>query len=197
MREMIKMVVVLTLISAFSGGLLAAIKNGTIDRIENQKLEYVKGPAIREILEGAGNDPVVDRFTLKYGETEESFFVGVFNGAADAVAFETYGKGYGGDIGVMIGVNVKDDSIVGVGVTTHSETPGLGARAKTDPGFVAQFKGKPLTETFTVRPDGGQVDVLSGATVTTRGVSAALTEAGKLYNALKPQIEEKLKSYSK
>ncbi len=197
MREMIKMVVVLTLLSAFSGGLLAAIKNSTSERIENQKLEYVKGPAIREIFEGSSNDPIADRFKLPFGETEESFFVGVFNGTPAAVAFETFGKGYGGDIGVMVGVNVADGNIVGVGVTTHNETPGLGARAKSDPDFVAQFKGQPLIEDFKVRSDGGQVDALSGATFTSRGVSAALTDAGKLYKALKPKIEEKLKSFSK
>lgn len=197
MREMINMVVVLTLISAFSGGLLAAIKNSTQDRIENQKLEFVKGPAIREIFQGSSNDPIADRFKLKYGETEESFFVGVFNGKPDAVAFETYGKGFGGDIGVMIGVNVTDDKIVGVGITELHETPGVGARAKTEPDFVAQFKEKPFTGAFKIRADGGQVDALSGATVTSRGVSGALTDAEKMYKELKPQIEEKLKSFSK
>lgn len=197
MREMINMVVVLTLISAFSGGLLAKLKDGTAERIDNQKLEFVKGPAIREIFQGSSNDPIADRFKLKIGETEESFFVGKFDGASNSVAFETFGKGFGGEIGVMVGVNLKDDTIVGVGVTTHNETPGLGARAKTDPDFAAQFKGKPLTEDFKVRPDGGQVDALSGATVTSRGVAGALTDAGKLYKELKPQIEEKLKSISK
>jgi electron transport complex protein RnfG len=194
---MINMVVVLTLISAFSGGLLAAIKNSTADRIENQKLEFVKGPAIREILQGAGNDPITDRFKLKYGDTEESFFVGIFDGKPDSVAFETYGKGYGGEIGVMVGVNVTDNKIVGVGITTHNETPGVGARAKTEPDFTAQFKGDPLTGTFKIRADGGQVDALSGATFTSRGVASALTDAEKMYTELKPKIEEKLKSFSK
>jgi len=197
MREMIKMVVVLTLISAFSGGLLAAIKDSTSDRIENQKLEFVKGPAIREILKGSSNDPIADRFKLKSGDTEESFFVGKFDGAANSVAFETFGKGFGGDIGVMVGVNLKDDKLIGVAVTTHNETPGVGALAKTDPDFVAQFKGKPFTGVFKVRADGGQVDALSGATVTSRGVSAALSDGEKMYKNLKPQIEEKLKSFSK
>jgi electron transport complex protein RnfG len=50
MREMIKMVVVLTVLSSFSGGLLAALRDGTKDKIENQQLEFVKGPAIRKIL---------------------------------------------------------------------------------------------------------------------------------------------------
>jgi len=197
MREMLSMVVVLTLISAASGGLLAAIKNGTEKQIEDQKLKFVQGPALKEIFEQSSNDPVMDRFSLKSDDAEKSFFVGVFEGKADAVAFETFGKGYGGDIGVMVGVNTTDDTIVGVRVTTHQETPGLGARAKTDLGFVNQFAEQSITEPFKVRTDGGQVDALSGATFTSRGVSAGLTRAGELYKQMKPKIEENLKRFPK
>jgi electron transport complex protein RnfG len=197
MREMIQMVVVLTVLSFVSGGLLAYVKDGTKDKIEFQQLTFVKGPAIKAILKGATNDPITDRFKLKDGDVERSFFVGVFDGKPKIVAFESSGKGFGGDLGLMVGVNLEDGKIAGVGVTTHSETPGVGSRAKTDPTFVAQFPGMPIAETFKVKADGGQVDALSGATVTSRGVSAALTEAGKIYEKLKPQIEDKAKTYSK
>jgi electron transport complex protein RnfG len=197
MREMIQMVVVLTVLSCVSGGLLAAIKNGTKEKIEYQQLVYVKGPAIRSILEGASNDPITDRFKLADEGAEHSFFVGVFNGQPDTVAFETFGKGYGGDIGVMVGIKISDGKIAGVGVTTHQETPGVGARAKTDPKFVAQFNGMAVEENFAVKTDGGQVDALSGATITSRGVAAALTEAGKIYADLKPQIAEQVKAFAK
>ncbi|MCP4368156.1 MAG: RnfABCDGE type electron transport complex subunit G [Deltaproteobacteria bacterium] len=197
MREMIKMVVVLTVLCTFSGGLLAAIRSGTKDKIEYQQLKFVKGPAIKAILEGASNDPIVDRFKLKDGNIERSFFVGVFDGKASAIAFESFGKGFGGDIGLMVAVNLDDDNIVGVGVTTHSETPGVGSRAKTDPGFAAQFKGLSIKDAFKVKTDGGQVDVVSGATVTSRGVTVAATEAGNIYKKLKPEIAKKLKKFAK
>ncbi|MFC1877870.1 RnfABCDGE type electron transport complex subunit G [Thermodesulfobacteriota bacterium] len=195
MREMIKMIVVLTILCSFSGGLLAAIRNGTKDKIEVQQLTFVKGPAIMAILEGASNDPIADRFKIEDQGIERNFFIGVFDGKAGSVAFESSGKGFGGDIGIMVGVNTSDDNIVGVGVTTHSETPGVGSKAKTDPSFAAQFKDKPLVGAFQVKSDGGQVDALSGATVTSRGVSVALTEAGTVYQRLKPQIVEKLKAF--
>jgi len=195
MREMIRMVVVLTVLSAFSGGLLAAIRNGTAEDIENQKLTFVKGPAIKTILEGAANDPIVDRFKITDGEAERSFFVGKFDGKAETVAFETFGKGYGGDVGLMVGVNVKEDKVVGVGVTTHQETPGLGAKAKTDADFAAQFKGLPAKGPVKVTNDGGKINAISGATVTSRAVCGAATAAGEVYNRLKPQIEEKLKGF--
>jgi len=195
MREMLKMIIVLTALCSFSGGLLAALRNETMEKIENQQLEFVKGPAIRDILKGSANDPIADRFKIKVGETEKSFFVGKFDGKAETVAFESTGKGFGGDIGLMIGVNVADDKIVGIGVTTHSETPGIGSRAKTDPRFAAQFKGLPLTGDFKVKNDGGKVDAISGATVTSKGVAVAVTEAAKAYTSLKPELAEKLKGF--
>ncbi|MCB2168264.1 MAG: RnfABCDGE type electron transport complex subunit G [Deltaproteobacteria bacterium] len=196
MGEMIKMVVVLTLLSSLSGGLLAYVKEGTQERIENQVLQLVKGPAIKAIFSGSSNDPVADRFSLMDGDTKVDVFVAKFDGQTKAVAFETFGKGgYGGDVGLMVGIDVTNDQIYGMGVTTHSETAGLGARAKTDPKFTAQFAGMPINETFKVTADGGQVNALSGATITSRAVSLGATEAGERYERLKPQIEEQLKAF--
>ena len=191
------MVVVLTLLCTFSGGFLAAIRGGIKEKIEYQQLKFVKGPAIKAILEGSSNDPIVDRFKIEDGKIERSFFVGIFDGKASTVAFESFGKGFGGDIGLMVGVNIEDDNIIGAGVTTHNETPGVGSRAKSDPGFAAQFKGLSIKDTFKVKTDGGQVDAVSGATVTSRGVTVAATEAGKIYKKLKPQIAEKLREFAK
>jgi electron transport complex protein RnfG len=197
MREMIKMLIVLTVLATLSGGLLAAIRDNTKDRIENQVLEFVKGPAIRSILQGATNDPIVDRFQLKDGEVERTFFVGVMDGEPRAVTFETSGKGYGGDVGLMVGIDTKEDKIVGVGVTTHGETPGMGARAKTDPSFTAQFKGLPLKDPLKVTGDGGSINAISGATITSRAVCSATNDAVELYEKLKPQLSEKMKEYQK
>ena len=141
MREMIKMVVVLTVLAAFSGGLLAAIRDNTKDKIELQQLTFVKGPAIKGIFKDASNDPISDRFKIKDGDVERSFFVGVIDGKPKAVALESYGKGYGGDVGLMVGIDMDSDTILGAGVTTHAETPGMGAKAKEDPSFTDQFKG--------------------------------------------------------
>ncbi len=197
MREMIKMVVVLTILTFFSGGVLAYLRNSTQERIDNQVLEFVKGPAVRTIFEGAGNNPIADRFTIKDGDVERTFFVGSFEGEPRGIAFETSGKGYGGEVGLMVGVNVKDSMLMGVGVTTHAETPGMGAKAKSDPNFVSQFKDQALGEPFKVTADGGSINAISGATITSRAVSAAATEASEIYQKLKPQIDEKLMGFKK
>lgn len=195
MRDLIKMVVVLMVLTLISGGLLAAIRNGTKEQIENQQLTFVKGPAIQKILSAATNNPIADRFKLQDGDVERTFFVAKIDGKAESVAFETYGKGFGGDIGVMVGVNVSDDKLIGAQVTTHSETPGLGSKAKDDPKFSSQFKGMELKGDFKVKNDGGQVDAISGATVSSRGVSGALTDASTVYARLKTQIAQKLQEF--
>jgi len=197
MRELVTMVVVLTVLSVFSGGMLSGLRSATAARIEVQQLKFVKGPAIKTILKGVSNDPIADRFDVKDGDMERKVFVGKFDDKANTVVLESFGKGYGGDVGLMVAVNIEDDTIVGAGVTTHSETPGLGATAKDDPGFVSQFKGLPISEMFKVTNDGGKVNAMSGATITSRAVCAAASEAGTIYQRLKPQLAEKLKEFSK
>jgi len=197
MREMIKMVIVLAVLSSFSGGLLAAIRSGTKEQIENQQLEFVKGPAIRKILANASNDPIADRFKLMYGDTEISFFVGIFDGKANKIAFESSGKGYGGNVGLMVGIDIENDKIVAANVTTHSETPGLGANAKDKPDLVNQFIGLSILAPIKVTNDGGQINAMSGATITSRAVCYAATDVGKIYQKLKPQLVEKLQDFGK
>jgi electron transport complex protein RnfG len=197
MREMIKMVVVLTILSFFSGGVLAYLRNNTQERIDNQVLEFVKGPAIRAIFEGAGNDPIADRFTVKDGDVEMTIFVGVFDGEPRGVAFETSGKGYGGDVGLMVGIDVEDSKLMGVGVTTHAETPGMGAKAKSDPSFVAQYKDLPIDQPIAVTQDGGSISAISGATITSRAVSSAATDENNIYQKLKSQIDDNLAKFKK
>jgi electron transport complex protein RnfG len=197
MRDMIKMVVVLTALAAFSGGLLAAVRDNTKDLIESQQLTFVKGPAIKSIFKDAQNDPIADRFKMMDGDVERNFFVGVVDGKPVGVAFESYGKGYGGDVGLMVGINLESDSIIGVGVTTHAETPGLGAKAKDDPGFAAQFTGVSAMEPVKVNKDGGSINAISGATITSRAVTSAATNVNEIYQRLKPQLVEKANSFGK
>jgi electron transport complex protein RnfG len=197
MRDIIRMVVVLGIMAACGGGLLAVVKSGTAAQIEYQQLKFVKGPAIIEILQGCTNDPLVDRFKIKDGDVERNFFIGVLDGKPNTVVFETFGKGFGDLIGVMVGLNLDNDEVVGIGVTTHSETPGLGSKAKDDPSFRAQFKGMPFNIPIKVKPDGGQIDALSGATITSRGVCQGITDSQGFYTRLKPQIMEQAKAFAK
>lgn len=197
MGEMIKMVVVLTVLSVVSGGGLKWVEEFAKPLIENQEMELVKGPAIRQILSEASNDPVADRFKVQDGETERNVFVGVFDGKPNTVALETQVSGFADKVGLVVAINTETNTLAGIGVTTHKETPGLGGNAKADPKFSAQFKGKSIEKEVKVTNDGGEINALSGATITSRAVCKGTMQAIETYNALKPQLLENLKSMNK
>jgi Na+-translocating ferredoxin:NAD+ oxidoreductase subunit G len=197
MGEMIKMVAVLTVLSVVSGGGLSWLKDLTGPKIENQVMNLVKGPAIREMLKDADNDPVEDRFKIKDGEAERNIFVGVFDGSPNTVVIESTANGFADKVGMVVAIDMADSTLRGVAVTTHKETPGLGARAKDDPSFVAQFTGKPLTIPIKVSQDGGNISAMSGSTVTSRAVCVGVTKAIETYDRLKPELEEKIKAMGK
>ncbi len=123
---------------------------------------------------------------------ELQVFPGKLPDGSKAVAFETSGTGFGGAIGLMVGINLDKDTIIGVRVTTHSETPGIGSRAKDDPAFVSQFSGKGMDTNFGVKAEGGAIDAMSGATVTSKAVSLAATQAKEIYQKLKPEIVKQM-----
>jgi electron transport complex protein RnfG len=197
MNDMIKMVVVLTVLSSVAGGVLAAVNKGTASQIEAQQLTFVKGPAIMSILEGSTNNPIEDRFKIVDGDTETSFFVGEISGKANTIAFEGFGKGFAGDIGVMVGINMDDDKLVGAAVTVHSETPGLGANAKDKPDLASQFKGLSVTDPVSVTKDGGKINAISGATITSRAVCDAVGKAMAAYQKMKPQLQQEIQKFGK
>ena len=82
-------------------------------------------------------------------------------------------SGFGGKVSTMVGVDLKG-VITGLTVVSMSESPGLGARS-TEPAWQAQFAG--LTAPIKVTKDGGQIQAITGATITSRAVSAGATEA--------------------
>lgn len=194
MREMITMIVVLTVLTAVSGGLLAAVKSGTEVQIENQILKFQKAPAIQDIFPEATNDPLAERFTITVDDISLQIFPSRMADGSSAIVFETKGKGgYGGDVGLMIGINLETDQIVGARVTTHSETPGLGARAKDDLEFVNQFTDQPIDTNLALKKENGTIDAMSGATITSKAVTLAAIQAQELYQKLKPEIVKQMK----
>jgi electron transport complex protein RnfG len=84
-------------------------------------------------------------------------------------------EGYSGSISLLVGVNTADQSLSGVRVVAHKETPGLGDKietAKAD--WIYQFTGKslsnPALDGWSVKKDGGVFDQFTGATITPRAV---------------------------
>lgn len=86
-------------------------------------------------------------------------------------------KGYGGEIEVMTGVTV-DGKVTGISILSHSETPGLGAKSKTDDKWRTQFIDK--IKDITVSKDAkgeNSIDAITGATITSRAVVRAVNRA--------------------
>ena len=171
MLAIIRMIVVLASICGLSGFALSYLKISTAPRIEEQVLTYVQGPAILKVFADIDNSPIAERKTF----TLDGAKVTVFPGK----------KGFGGDVGVMVGYDVNRDTLTGIGITTMKETPGLGTRV-ADPAFTGQFTGKPAGARL--KSQGGDIDAVSGATISSTGVVTALGNAAKVYAALKPEI---------
>jgi electron transport complex protein RnfG len=171
---MMRMIVVLTLIGAASGLTLAAIHRVTAGPIEYQTIKFVKEPAVKKVLTGYDNDPILDRKKLTVGTdlkgrpVEITVFPARKAGETFAVAVEGTGKGYHGQIGVMVGVS-KEGAILDIGITSHSETPGIGSRV-TAAAYTDQYQGLAAKKGITV-------DAISGATYSSKGALAAVNEA--------------------
>lgn len=189
MMELIRMVVVLSVITGLSGFILSTIKVATDPIIEEQVLANVQGPALKEVLLHATNDPIADRkpLNLPGSEQEVLVFPSLKDGKLQAVAIEGAGSGYGGDVNVIVGFDVAADQVLGISVTTHKETPGLGSRVQEN-SFTKQFKSKDPAKA-TLKKDGGDIDAISGVTVSSVAVTDAVKQAAGWYAALKDTIK--------
>ncbi len=98
-------------------------------------------------------------------------------------AIEVSTKGYGGDIKIMVGIDAQDE-ITGVEILSHSETPGLGANC-TNESFRSMFEKPIPDEGFKVNKDGGEIDAITGATITSRAVTNGVNEAIEIYSSIK------------
>jgi len=188
MREIIKMLLVLTVISGVCGYLLASVRSLTKERIEEQILLNVKGPAVKSVLPDSTNDLIKDRKEITLNNEKRIVFIGKRDGKPWAFAYEATSKGFGGNIGVMVGFYLQDDKLTGAAVTTHKETPGVGSRVTEDT-FTSNFKDKVITEKFSIKSDGGIVDAVTGATISSRGVCSAVKAAIKEYEKVKSQVK--------
>lgn len=185
MNDILRMAIVLTAICAVSGLALAGVHSVTKDPIEYQKIKFVQEPSVKAVLAGFDNDPIKDRFKVPAGKDKKGrdVFKTVFpakkGGKIIALALDGSGKGFNGNIGVMVGFE-PDGKLTGISIMSHGETPGIGSKIE-QPGFTGQFKGKPVS-------DPASVDAISGATYSTKGVFAAVKQAAKFFQGKKKDL---------
>lgn len=169
--NMVLTLVVITLVAGVSLGYINDITKGP--KAEAQLAR--KTAALESVLPSFTNDPLADmkriaasglndslEYYPAYRETE-------FAGAAVVGHSQ---RGYNGLIRVMVGFN-KDGRINNIRVLEQKETPGLGTKIKEQP-FISQFVGKhPSNFKLKVAKDQGDVDALSGATISSRAFAEA------------------------
>ena len=84
-------------------------------------------------------------------------------------------EGYGGDIVLMVGFKKDKKTVISYKVLQATETPGLGMKLKT-PEFAGQFVGKDGSS-LKVKKDGGDIEAITAATITSRAVCRAIEDA--------------------
>ena len=175
------MVLSLTLISLVASACLGFVYEFTKGPIELTNLNK-KVNAIKQVVPDFNNNPYEEMFRLPTGEGDS---LDIFPAKKDSVvvgyAITTYTRnGFSGNITLMAGFK-PDGTIVNTTVLEHKETPGLGTKM-TQPGFKDQFMGKnPSDFKLTVKKDGGPVDAITAATISSRAFCDAVQRA---YNTL-------------
>jgi electron transport complex protein RnfG len=175
------MVLVLTLVSVISALALALTYSATKDAIAQVGVKRTL-KALQDVLPEFNNDPVKEKYTLEDPEFKD---IELYPASKDnqpvGTAVQTFSdNGFGGRILLMVGF---DDAakILGISVLKQTETPGLGNKM-TEPKFKDQFKGKdPSLFDMKVKKDGGEVDAISAATISSRAFCDAMDRA---YRAL-------------
>jgi len=175
------MVLSLTLISMGASACLGFVYQMTKAPIElsilTKKLE-----AIKQVVPAFDNNPNDEMFRLPSADGD-SLDVFPAKMGSDTVGYAvlTYTKkGFSGNINMMAGFKT-DGTIVNITVLDHKETPGLGTKM-TEPGFKDQFKDKnPGEFKLKVKKDGGPVDAITAATISSRAFCDAVDRA---YNTL-------------
>lgn len=176
------MVLSLTLITIGASAALGFVYEITKKPIEVTSMKN-KLEAIKAVVPSFDNSPGSEMFILPTddGDSLEIYPAKVGDEiVAYAVKAGTQ-KGFSGFIGIMVGFK-PDGTIINTSVLEHKETPGLGSKI-TDPGFREQFNGKnPENFSLKVKKDGGQVDAITAATISSRAFCDAIERA---YNTLK------------
>ena len=186
MNDALKMFLMLTGMAAICGGLLAGVRQLTSEAIANQELRHVLGPAIRTVLSGADNDPVADKKEVPVDDTVITLFQQKNSNAVTAVALTTQAMGYGGAMSVVTAFDAGTGACKAIAVATASETPGIGSKVFS-PGHCRHFSGLLLDNEARLKKDGGSIDAVSGATISSRALCSAVAAAQRLYSRIHAQ----------
>lgn len=171
---LLNMVLALGIVTLVASTSLGYIYELTKEPIEAARLAK-RIRAIGAVVPDYDNNPVSEMYRLPAPGNSDSLDVYPVskNGEPSGYALRSVSAGgYGGNIWLMVGF-LPDGTIYDISVLEHKETPGLGTKLAGDP-FRDQFKGKnPSDFDLRVTKDGGDVDALTGATISSRAFGEA------------------------
>lgn len=179
------MLVSLLVITAVSGGVLGFVYALTKDTIA--EVDRKKNAAAIALVLGTDENTRLDTMTFdgmlyNVAYDEQGKFIGA--------AIKSSSNGFSGPVQLMVGV-MADGTINKISVLTQTETPGLGANM-TNGKFIDQFNGKhPDTYRLTVKKDGGDVDAITAATISSRAFSLAVQNACDSFKKNAGQFSQK------
>lgn len=181
------LVVVLGLITFVCALLLGVVNGVTKDKIEQNGIE-TRNAAMSEIIPDAEfSDVEVPADFASPADKNQPVVSGVYkatlDGADAGYCVEVNPKGFGGALKMIVGINA-DGTVAGIKVTEASETPGLGAKAQSDKNWIAQFAGQPADGSLAVTKDGGTINAITGATITSRAVTLGVNTAANCVASL-------------
>ena len=170
-----RLAITLLLITAVVAAGLACVNAVTAPEIEALNAQKTQ-TAIEAVLPGGGEEIAF---------TDDSGIVSTIYKGQSGYAVEVTPAGFNGTVTMMVGVD-NAGKVLGISIVNHTEPAGLGAEAASQgaagTAFRSQFAG--MSGSVSVSKDGGQVDALTGATITSRavctGVNAALNAVAKL-----------------
>ena len=181
MKNILKALLSLTALSAVCAAILARVDSAT--RLPIANIATLKANRAAQAVMPAGVKTLVAR--PDPADTNVVLFVGYADDARTKILGYavpgTSPNGYAGDIRLMAGLTA-DRAVVTYRVLAANETPGLGAKLG-EPAFAAQFADKPAAA-LRVKKDGGAIDALTGATITSRAVCEALADAARRVDRL-------------
>jgi Na+-translocating ferredoxin:NAD+ oxidoreductase subunit G len=172
MKESLRLVGVMAVFSLVAGILLALTNTVTREPIEKAGRSGMVA-VLKRALPEADNDPLAETRTVGENRT---FHIGRTGGRLTGLAFQTLSqKGYGGPIEVMVALT-PEGTVRSVEILSAAkETPGLGTKI-AEPSWLAQFKGRDTQDTAWARvtKDGGAIQGVTGATISSRAVAEAV-----------------------
>lgn len=188
MREILQLVLILGAICSFSAGALTFARTSLADRIEMQEDFYVRGPALERLFDQPAETLLSEKLQVPVGDQTYSVFYLRDSGQVTGLAIEAAGHGgYGGDIVIMIGLDPRNDRVLGVEIVSHSETPGVGAKVEQD-GFRRQWSGLTLDQPVALTGDGGRLDAITGATYSSQAMVEGTNQVVRLLQDHREEI---------